>query len=302
MVALRDLAPDERPKMGQAINALKTEFSLLCEQALKSFSQNEVARRLEEEKLDISLPGRHAFMGRCHPIRQMMDEMIAIFAEMGFTVQYGPEIDSDYYNFEGLNFPKDHPARDMQDTFYVAPDQLLRTHTTNVQLRVMESHRPPIRVIAPGTVYRNENVSARSHVFFQQIDGLYIDKEVTFSDLFATMNTFCAKLFNRAVETRFRPSFFPFVEPGLELDLKCTACDGDGDGCRLCKQTGWLEILGAGMVHPTVLRNGGVDPEHYNGFAWGLGVERLALLRYGIPDIRLLSENDLRFLEQFISK
>ncbi len=297
MVELRNVAPDERPRLGQKINELKSEFSLLCEQAMQSFSQNEIAKRLDEEKIDISLPGRRAFIGREHPIQSMLDEMIGIFSEMGFSVQYGPEIDSDYYNFEGLNFPKDHPARDMQDTFYVAPDLLLRTQATNVQLRVMETHRPPIRIIAPGTVYRNENVSARSHVFFHQIDGLYIDRDVSFSDLFATMNQFCNKLFNRIVETRFRPSFFPFVEPGLELDLKCTSCEGSG--CRLCKQTGWLEILGAGMVHPAVLKNGGIDPEHYSGFAWGLGVERLALLLYGIPDIRLFSENDMRFLRQF---
>ncbi len=297
MLELRNVAPDERPRVGQKINELKFEFSSLCEQALQSFSQNEIAKRLAEEKIDISLSGRRGYIGREHPLQSMLKEMIGIFSEMGFTVQYGPEIDSDYYNFEGLNFPKDHPAREMQDTFYITPDLLLRTQTTNVQLRLMETHQPPIRIIAPGTVYRNENVSARSHVYFHQIDGLYIDKDVSFADLFATMNQFCNRLFNRIVETRFRPSFFPFVEPGMELDLKCTSCGGSG--CRLCKQTGWLEILGAGLVHPTVLKNGGIDPEHYSGYAWGLGVERLALLRYGIPDIRMLSENDMRFLNQF---
>lgn len=297
MLELRTIAPDERPRVGQKINQLKSEFSELCEQALQSFSQHEIAKRLQEEKIDISLPGRRNYIGREHPVQKVMNEMIGIFSEMGFTVQYGPEIDSDYYNFEGLNFPKDHPARDMQDTFYITPDLLLRTQTTNVQLRVMQTHQPPIRIIAPGTVYRNENVSSRSHVFFHQIDGLYIDKDVTFADLFATMRQFCNKLFNRTMETRFRPSFFPFVEPGMELDLRCTSCEGSG--CRLCKQTGWLEILGAGLVHPNVLRNGGIDPERYSGFAWGLGVERLTLLRYGIPDIRMFSENDLRFLKQF---
>lgn len=297
MQELRNVAPDERPRVGQKINELKTEFAMLCEQALQGFSQSEVAKRLEEEKIDISLPGKRAFIGREHPVHHVLSEMIGIFSEMGFSVQYGPEIDSDYYTFEGLNFPKDHPARDMQDTFYVSPEMLLRTHTTNVQLRVMQTHKPPIRIIAPGTVYRNENISSRSHVFFHQIDGLYIDKDVSFADLFATMRQFCNKLFNRVMETRFRPSFFPFVEPGMELDLRCTSCEGSG--CRLCKQTGWLEILGAGMVHPTVLQNGGIDPEQYSGFAWGLGVERLALLRYSIPDIRMLSENDMRFLSQF---
>ncbi|MGE5196525.1 MAG: phenylalanine--tRNA ligase subunit alpha, partial [Anaerolineae bacterium] len=220
-----------------------------------------------------------------------------VLSEMGFSVQYGPDIDSDYYNYEGLNFPKDHPARDMQDTFYIDPDTLLRSHTSNTQLRVMESHRPPIRIIAPGTVYRNEEISARSHVFFHQVEGLYIDKGVSLADLFSTMREFWTKLFKKAIETRFRPSYFPFVEPGLEVDIQCTSCQGGG--CRLCKHSGWLEVAGMGMVHPEVLKNGGIDSEVYTGYAWGLGVDRLALLRYGIPDIRLLTENNIRFLSQF---
>jgi phenylalanyl-tRNA synthetase alpha chain len=297
MQHLRGTPAELRPALGEQINTLKEEISRLCEQALYSFSQAELASRLEEEKIDISLPGRRRYLGREHPLKRMMGEMIQIFVSMGFSVQYGPDIDSDYYNYEGLNFPPDHPARDMQDTFYITSNMLLRSHTSNTQLRVMENHAPPLRIIAPGTVYRNETISSRSHVFFHQIEGLYIDKNVSFADLFATMDEFCNKLFHAKVKTRYRASYFPFVEPGLELDVACTSCGGKG--CRLCKHSGWLEILGAGMVHPEVLKNGGVDPEVYSGFAWGLGVERLTMLRYGVKDIRLFAENDLRFLEQF---
>lgn len=297
MISLRDLNPEERPRAGKVINELKQEITHLLDQAAGGFSLSEQTKRFEEEKLDVTLPGRTGFVGRRHPVHLMMREMIDILIGMGFSVQYGPEIDSDYYNFEGLNYPQDHPARDMQDTFYITPDLLLRSQTSNVQLRVMESHRPPIRIIAPGTVYRNENISARSHVFFHQIEGLYVDRDVSFGDLIATMNEFWSKLFFTHIETRFRPSYFPFVEPGLEVDIKCTSCKGSG--CRLCKQTGWLEVAGAGMVHPEVLKNGGIDPEEYSGYAWGMGVERLAMLRYGINDIRVFTENDMRILSQF---
>lgn len=297
MQHLRNTPAEERPLIGQQINTLKEEIAHLCEQALQSFSKAELAKRISEEKIDISLPGRRNYLGREHPLHKMMGEIIDIFASMGFSVQYGPDIDSDYYNYEGLNFPPDHPARDMQDTFYISADMLLRSHTSNTQLRVMENHQPPIRIIAPGTVYRNETISSRSHVFFHQVEGLYVDKGVSFADLFATLDAFCDKLFRAKVKTRFRPSYFPFVEPGVEVDVACTSCGGKG--CRLCKQTGWLEILGAGMVHPEVLKNGGVDPEVYSGFAWGMGIERLAMLRYGMKDIRMFTENDLRFLEQF---
>ena len=227
----------------------------------------------------------------------MLDEIVDILMGMGFSVQYGPEIESDYYNFGALNFTDDHPARDMQDTFYITDKLLLRTHTSNTQMRVMEANKPPIRVIAPGKVYRNETITARSHVFFQQVEGFYIDKDVTFADLQTTMKEFLSKLFNRDVETRFRPSYFPFVEPGMEVDLRCLSCKGLG--CSLCKQTGWLEILGAGMIHPEVLKNANIDPEVYSGFAWGMGVERLVLLKHGVKDIRMFSENDMRFLKQF---
>ncbi len=297
MLHLRDCTPEERPRLGKWINELKEEVSLLATQAFEGLTLAELSERIQEEKLDITLPGRRDFLSHKHIITRMRDEAIEILSGMGFTVQYGPDIDSDYYNYEGLNFPPHHPARDMQDTFYISPTMLLRSHTSNTQLRVLESHKPPIRIIAPGTVYRNENISARSHVFFHQIEGLYVDKNVSFADLFATMNEFWSKVFKAPVESRFRPSYFPFVEPGLEVDLKCTNCHGSG--CGLCKHTGWLEVCGAGMVHPEVLKNGGIDPEIYSGYAWGMGLERLAMLRYGLRDIRLFTQNDQRFLDQF---
>lgn len=297
MLHLRETPQEMRPVVGQQINALKEEVAQLCEQAMLGFSQIEQAQRLDAEKIDVTLPGRKHYLGREHPLTQTMKEVLDILIGMGFSVQYGPDIDSDYYNYEGLNFPPDHPARDMQDTFYINTEMLLRSHTSNTQLRVMENHRPPIRIVAPGTVYRNETISSRSHVFFHQVEGLYIDKNVSFADLFATMDEFCDKLFKTKVKTRYRPSYFPFVEPGLEVDIGCTSCNGKG--CRLCKHTGWLEILGAGMVHPEVLKSGGIDPEVYTGYAWGMGIERLTMLRYGIKDIRMFTENDLRFLEQF---
>lgn len=297
MSALRSSTPEERPFLGKHINDLKVELTDLCEKALESFQQAELSQRIGAEKIDITLPGRRRFMGRKHPLTAFLDEILKILSNMGFSVQYGPDIDSDWYNYEGLNFPPDHPAREMQDTFYIDPKMLLRSHTSNTQLRVMEKVKPPLRIIAPGTVYRNENISARSHVFFHQVEGLYVDKDVSFADLFATMEEFWNKILGKKTEVRFRPSYFPFVEPGLEIDIQCTQCQGKG--CRLCKDSGWLEVAGAGMVHPEVLKNGGIDPEVYSGYAWGMGVERLAMLRYGIDDIRLFADNDLRFLSQF---
>ncbi|MFI5334509.1 MAG: phenylalanine--tRNA ligase subunit alpha, partial [Chlamydiales bacterium] len=250
MENLRHSSKEERPRLGKLINEIKEEIEKLCDQAARGLHEIQLKERLDREKIDVTTPGRRTFLGRKHPITLMMDELIEIFSKMGFSVQLGPDIDSDFYNFEGLNFPKDHPARDMQDTFYITSDLLLRTHTSNVQLRVMEKNPPPLRIICPGTVYRNEDISARSHVFFHQIEGLYVDKGVSFADLFSTMNEFCSQLFKKDIPTRFRPSFFPFVEPGMELDIQCTACDGKG--CRICKHSGWLEVLGAGMVHPEV--------------------------------------------------
>lgn len=294
---LRDVSPEERPQFGKFVNDLKEEVSLQIEQKERLLIEREEKQQLEEEKIDVTLPGRRRFTGRKHVITQTLDDIIQILQGMGFSVQYGPDLDTDYYNFEGLNFAPDHPARDMQDTFYITPNVLLRTHTSNVQVRTMEAHRPPIRVIAPGKVYRNETITSRSHVFFHQVEGFYIDEGVTFGDLFATMHEFFKKFFRREIEVRYRPSYFPFVEPGLEIDVNCLSCAGKG--CSLCKYTGWLEVAGAGMIHPEVLKNGDIDPEIYTGYAWGMGVERLVLLKNGIHDIRLFTENDVRFLNQF---
>jgi phenylalanyl-tRNA synthetase alpha chain len=297
MKVLKDVPAEERPEFGKVINVLKEEIDSRL--AILSFEiiQSEEQQRLSHETLDITLPGSPRFIGRKHILNQVLDKMLDILIGMGFSVQYGPDIDTDYYNFEALNFPADHPARDMQDTFYIDNHLLLRTHTSNVQARVMESHKPPIRIIAPGNVYRNESITARSHVFFHQVEAMYINKGVSFSDLLSTLDEFLTKLFDKPVETRYRPSFFPFVEPGMEIDIHCLLCGGDG--CPLCKHTGWLEVAGAGMIHPEVLKNGGIDPEEYTGYAWGMGVERLVNLMYGVNDIRFYTENNLRFLEQF---
>ncbi len=297
MISLKNCTPDERPQFGKIINDLKEELVAHCDNSLARVKQSEQNERLKTEWLDATLPGRREHQGRLHPITQSMNKIIDILIGMGFSVQLGPDVDTDYYNFEGLNFAPDHPARDMQDTFYLSTDLLLRTHTSNVQVHAMENFSPPIRVIAPGRCFRNEDISARSHVFFHQVEGFYIDKHVTFADLFSTMDEFLSKLLGEKVQTRYRPSYFPFVEPGLEVDVNCISCKGTG--CRICKHTGWLEILGAGMIHPNVLKRGGIDPEQYSGYAWGMGVERLTMLLNDIRDIRLFTENDLRFLEQF---
>lgn len=299
MKALKDADAQQRPVLGKYINDIKVEITEALDAKQASLIEQEEGQQLGREKIDITLPGRRRYLGGKHPITREIDLVTDIAAEMGFSVQTGPDIDTEYYNFEALNFPPDHPARDMQDTFYVSPQVLLRTHTSNVQVRVMESHQPPIRIIAPGKAYRNEAITARSHVFFHQHEGLYVDKGVSFADLMATMREFLSKLFGQEVETRYRPSYFPFVEPGLEVDVRCLSCKGAG--CGLCKHTGWLEVGGAGMIHPEVLRNGGIDPEVYTGYAWGMGVERTIMLKYGINDIRLFVENDVRFLSQMAS-
>lgn len=298
MKDLRELSPIERPVVGKDVNDLKEFMTKRCEELESELIAKEEKVQLANETLDETLPGRRSSIGRKHPLTQTLEEIVSILSGMGFSVQDGPEVDTDYYNFEALNFPPDHPARDMQDTFYITPHVLLRTHTSNIQARIMEVNKPPIRIIATGKVYRNEEINSRSHVFFHQVEAVYIDEHVNFSDLFATMDLFLAKLFKRDVITRYRPSYFPFVEPGLEVDIGCLSCQGSG--CHLCKHTGWLEIAGAGMIHPEVLRNGGIDPEKYTGFAWGMGLERLVILLRGIQDIRMFTENDLRFLSQFI--
>lgn len=297
MLDLKGCSSQERPRLGKLINDLKEELIARSEEQLGQLNDLEMQERLLQESIDPTLPGRRQYLGRAHPIMQMMDRAIDVLIGMGFSVRLGPEVDTDYYNFEGLNFPADHPARDMQDTFYLDPTWLLRTQTSNVQVHVMEEFAPPIRIIAPGRAFRNETVSVRSHIFFHQLEGLYIDRNVSFADLFATMTEFWKKLLGEQVVTRFRPSYFPFVEPGLEVDVSCTACKGKG--CRLCKFTGWLEVCGAGMVHPNVLKKGNIDPEQYSGYAWGMGIERLAILQYGVSDIRCFVQNDVRFLAQF---
>lgn len=298
MQTLRQVAPEERPLFGQQINDLKNEIADQITQTQEQLAQREDTLRFEKEAVDVTLPGWRQRLGNKHLISRTIDDCIDIFTGLGFSVQYGPDIDTEYYNFDALNMPEDHPARDMQDTFYIAPHVLLRTHTTNVQMRMFEKQRPPLRLIAPGKVYRNESISSRSHVFFHQLDGCYVDQGVSFSDLLYTLKLFLQRFFEKDVEVRFRPSFFPFVEPGLEVDIGCLSCHGQG--CHLCKQAGWLEILGAGMIHPEVLANGGIDPEVYTGYAWGMGIERLVMLKYGIKDIRLFTQNNIKFLNQFV--
>jgi phenylalanyl-tRNA synthetase alpha chain len=297
MKLLKEVSAEERPLVGKQINDLKELITTSCEQVETQLVSQEEKQQLVNEAIDVTLPGRRHFVGRKHPLTQAMDRIIQILVGMGFSVQYGPDIDTDYYNFEALNFSPEHPARDMQDTFYISPNVLLRTHTSNIQARVMEAYKPPIRIIAPGKVYRNETITARSHVFFHQVEAVYVDKGVTFGDLLATMDEFLSKLFKQGIDIRYRPSYFPFVEPGMEVDVRCLVCEGLG--CSICKYSGWLEIAGAGMIHPEVLVNGGIDPEIYTGYAWGMGLERLVLILHGIKDIRLFTENDLRFLNQF---
>ncbi len=297
MKELKEVSLEEKPHVGKWINTCRDTITERLDLSLAKVKREALASQLEKERLDVSLPGRENFLGRVHPLSQMIERMLDILKGMGFSVYKAPEIESDYYNYGGLNYPEDHPARDMQDTFYLDPKTLLRSHTTNFQQRVMESHKPPIRMCCPGKCYRNETISARSHVIFHQIDVVYIDTNTNFADLLATLEEFYSKVFEEKVEIRVRSSYFPFVEPGVEVDIRCTLCKGKG--CGLCKHSGWLEVCGAGMIHPEVLKAGGIDPETTSGFAWGGGIERVHLLRHGINDIRLFLENDLRFLEQF---
>ncbi|HRW58242.1 MAG TPA: phenylalanine--tRNA ligase subunit alpha [Chlamydiales bacterium] len=294
---MKDLSPSEKPVFGQSVNDLKQLITTSIEDQAKTIYNEELNAKFEKEAIDVTLPGKQEKTGGYHPVSQMLHRILDVMQTMGFSVATGPDLDSDYYNFEGLNFDKDHPARDMQDTFFITEDLLLRTHTSNVQVRVMEKSEPPLRVAVPGKCFRNENISARSHVFFHQVEAFCVDTNITFADLLSTMDEFWKRLLGTSVETRYRPSYFPFVEPGLEGDIKCIICNGQG--CRICKHTGWLEVIGAGMIHPNVLKAGGIDPEKYSGFAWGLGVERLAMLLHNIKDIRLFTENDDRFLKQF---
>lgn len=297
MQELKGVPPESRPEVGKLINELKDEVAEKLEKVLITLQSSELQNQLKNEKIDASLPGRTHNLGRVHPISQAIERMVDILTQMGFSIYYSPEIESEYHNYGGLNYPEDHPARDMQDTYYIDKETLLRSHTTSFQQRVMANFEPPIRRMSVGKCYRNETISARSHVIFHQIDVMYIDKGVTLGDLLASLEEFYSKLFEQSVEIRVRASYFPFVEPGVEVDVKCTICKGSG--CRLCKNTGWLEMCGAGMIHPEVLKEGGLDPDEYSGFAWGGGVERPFMLLHGINDIRLFLENDMRFLEQF---
>jgi len=287
------ITAEQKRQVGKILNILKKEAEAQI-QALNERLKEQVA---QDEYFDYSLPGLAPAVGHLHPITQTLNQVISIFREVGFSVEFGPEVETDYYNFQALNFAENHPARDMQDTFFIDEKRLLRTHTSPVQIRVMLKQKPPIRILAPGRLNRNEAINPRSHCVFHQVEGLYVDENVTFSELKTTLEMFAKRFFGSEVKTRFRPSFFPFTEPSAEMDVSCFICAGKG--CRLCKNTGWLEILGCGMVDPNVFVNVGIDPEKYTGYAFGMGIDRTALLKYGINDIRLYFEGDMRFLEQF---
>ncbi len=291
---LKKASNEEKPALGKSLNLLRNKIT---EDFNAIKTRFESLDDLKEIKIDLTLPGTRRQIGSKHILTQTLDEIKTIFQSMGFSVYEGPELESDYYNFEALNFAPDHPARDMQDTFFINKDFVLRTHTSPVQIRLMESHKPPVRAIMPGRVYRNEAVSARSYCMFHQVEGLYVDTDVTFAELKGTLVSFAKQFYGDDLKYRFRTSFFPFTEPSAEMDITCFLCHGGG--CKVCKQTGWLEILGCGMVDPNVFKYVGYDSEKYTGYAFGMGIERTAMLKYGIDDIRVFFENDLRFLKQF---
>ena len=293
---ISNVAPDERPEFGKRCNEVKEDLSARIDRLLAGMAASKRNEGFLREKIDVTLPGRGVRHGILHPVTQVREEICRIFAALGFSVVEGPEVELDYYNFEALNIPKDHPARDMQDTFYIEDNIVLRTHTSPVQVRIMEKTRPPVRILSPGRVYRRD--SDISHTpMFHQIEGLLVDRGVTFGDLKGILTVFLKQVFGEETALRFRPSFFPFTEPSAEVDIQCVICSGRG--CRVCGQSGWLEILGSGMVDPAVFKNVGYDPEEFTGFAFGLGLERIAMLKFGISDIRLFFENDMRFLDQF---
>ena len=291
------LSQEERPIIGKLVNVVKKEVEDKIEEISRGIKEKEKNAKLASEVIDISLPGKKNLIGKRHPLDLTLESMKNIFISMGFTVEEGPEVELDHYNFEALNIPKDHPARSEQDTFYINDNLVLRTQTSPVQIRVMENQAPPIKMIAPGKVYRSDAVDATHSPIFYQMEGLVIDKGVTFADLKGTLELFAKKMFGDKVKTKFRPHHFPFTEPSAEMDATCFVCEGKG--WRVCKGSGWIELLGCGMVHPQVLRNCGIDPEVYSGFAFGFGVDRMVMLKYGIDDIKLLYESDMRFLNQF---
>ncbi|MCB0698194.1 MAG: phenylalanine--tRNA ligase subunit alpha [Chitinophagales bacterium] len=294
---MKNVPKEQKKDAGQLLNAFKQK----AEAKFEEYKHLQHSKAVKADVQDISLPGTTLPVGTRHPLRMVENKIVSIFEKIGFSVATGPEIEDDWHNFTSLNMPENHTARDMQDTFYVQqnPDWVLRTHTSSVQARIMEQGKMPVRVICPGRVYRNETISARAHCFFHQVEGLYVDKNVSFADLKQTLYYFVKEMFGENTKVRFRPSYFPFTEPSAEMDISCTVCGGDG--CSLCKHTGWVEILGCGMVHPNMLRNFDIDPEEYTGFAFGMGVERITQLLYRVNDLRLYSQNDVRFLRQFES-
>ncbi|HOQ36742.1 MAG TPA: phenylalanine--tRNA ligase subunit alpha [Acetivibrio sp.] len=291
------LSPEERPVIGQLANEIREALEAKIDKAKEELSKKERLNKLEKEVIDVTMPGKRKMLGKKHPLSIVLDEIKEVFLGMGYEIAEGPEVELDYYNFEALNIPKNHPARDVQDTFYINENILLRTQTSPVQIRVMENKKPPIKIICPGRVYRSDAVDATHSPIFHQVEGLVVDKGVTMGDLVGTLKLFAKSLFGEKTEIRLRPHHFPFTEPSAEVDVSCWNCGGSG--CRVCKNEGWIEILGAGMVHPKVLEVCGIDPEVYSGFAFGLGVERTAMGRFNIDDMRLLYENDIRFLRQF---
>ncbi len=297
MKGLGQLPPEERPRVGQLVNVARDSLEMMFEHHQGILKKRERESRLLSEDIDVTLPGQTRSRGSLHPMSIVWEDMISIFTSMGYEVVEGPEVEKDLYNFELLNLPKNHPARDAQDTFYVDDNTVLRTHTSPVQARIMTTRKPPIRIICPGRVYRADELDSTHSPVFHQIEGLVIDEHITMGDLKGTLDTFAKRLYGPGVTTRFRPSFFPFTEPSAEVDLTCANCGGKG--CRMCKGTGWIEVLGSGMVNPKVLEMCGIDSHKYSGFAFGIGVERLTILKYHVPDMRYLYENDLRFLQQF---
>ncbi|OFI06144.1 phenylalanine--tRNA ligase alpha subunit [Clostridium acetireducens DSM 10703] len=291
------LSKEERPVIGKLANEIKCYVENFVEESLGKLKSKEKENKINSEFIDISMPGRRQTIGKKHPLEQTLENMKEIFISMGFTVEEGPEVEKDYYNFEALNIPKNHPARGEQDTFYINNNILLRTQTSPVQVRTMEKQKPPIKMISPGKVYRSDAVDATHSPIFFQMEGLVVDKGITFADLKGTLELFAKKMFGDSIRTKFRPHHFPFTEPSAEMDASCFVCNGKG--CRVCKGEGWIELLGGGMVHPQVLKNCGIDPDIYSGFAFGFGVDRMVMLKYGIDDIRQLYESDMRFLNQF---
>ena len=291
------LLPEERPVIGQLANEVRADIEAALEQLAAAQKEKALERKLKNEKVDVTMPGKSPAVGHAHPLSLVQREMEDIFIGLGFSIAEGPEVEYDYYNFQALNIPENHPARDTQDTFYITDKVLLRSQTSPVQVRVMEKQKPPIRIISPGRVYRSDAMDATHSPLFHQMEGLVVDKGITMGDLKGMLEMFAKRMFGDDSRVRFRPHHFPFTEPSAEVDISCFVCKGKG--CRMCKGEGWIEILGAGMVHPFVLSNCGIDPEVYSGFAFGMGIERVALLKYHIDDIRLLYENDVRFIDQF---